>query len=454
MHWGSRAFVFLLFAILAASFWATTISLYTEFADPQKPFMFNGELWFTLLTHYSDLFIFFPLFGTVALIAFYTPACAFVDMYWNVARQIDDPIPQSRFRFAFWFVAIAGFSYAISYAIQVSEERAIWQLSPSVLQADKGEDCDENQCGRVSFVDGLANVRRASRSRLKLTDLTRACRSDNFVAPPREPPSDRYCAPTTNFQGQGGDLPGRLLNDELCCFAQFRFDAAVKAAHELPQNRSQTDTLQLQLWPLNMFFLFTLLAISVLLALRRPRIERFYGDYARHIDRGVIVGVMAMAFLTIMNRGFLEATQLLHGSRGAESLHRDENTFIVVFAIWALLILFSFFHPANKQAELTSRFLGVVFSVLFVFNAETITNYGIRYFGAGAGPRSLAMMMAIALCLLSLTFILARVQMTVTPDDKDKAQPGNDIGADQPRLGRPSDLSNSEPGSGRGKAFN
>ena len=130
-----------------------------------------------------------------------------------------------------------------------------------------------------------------------------------------------------------------------------------------------------------------MLAISILLAIRRPRIERFYADYARSIDRGVIVGVLAMAFLVVMNRGFLEATQLLHGIRGAASPHRGPDTFLVLFAIWALLILFSFVHPANKQAELTSRFLGVVFSVLFVFNADTITNYGIRHLGAGADRR-------------------------------------------------------------------
>ena len=181
MHWGSRAFVFVVFFILAASFWLTTVSLYLEFADQSKPIAFSGEVWFTLLTHYSDLFIFFPLFGTVALIAFYTPACAFVDMYWHTERNRKDPIPQAQVRFVFWVVVVAAFSYAISYAIQEGEERSIWQLTPATLEADKGDNCRDNQCSRVSFLDGLSNVRQLSRQRVTVTDLKRICREDVFA---------------------------------------------------------------------------------------------------------------------------------------------------------------------------------------------------------------------------------------------------------------------------------
>ncbi len=421
MHWGSRAFVFLVFFVLAASFWATTSMLYLEFSGEAERDVFNGALWFTLMTHYSDLFIFFPLFGTVALVAFYVPACAFVDMYWNIARQQSDPIPNSRVRFVFWFLLLAALSFLISYGIQGGSERSLWQLSPTVLNSDKGAGCGEDDCARVSFRDGLENIRRLSRVRGTITDLSRVCQPDNFVSPPLSPPRDRYCAASTNFQGQGGDLQGRWKPDDACCLAQQNFDAAVKASHDVTANRSKTHQLQQHLWPLNIFFLLTLMAISVLLALRRLRIEQFYADYARRIDSGVIVGVLAMAFLVIMNRGFLEATQLLHGVTGAASLHRGPDTFMVLFSIWALLILFSFVHPANKQAELTSRFLGVAFSVLFVFNADTITNYGLRYLGAGAGIRSVIAMGLIALALIALLIAMPRMQLTAGDDDA----PGN-----------------------------
>ena len=44
MHWGSKAFVFVVFSILAASFWATTAMLYIEFAGETEKNVFNGAL--------------------------------------------------------------------------------------------------------------------------------------------------------------------------------------------------------------------------------------------------------------------------------------------------------------------------------------------------------------------------------------------------------------------------
>ncbi len=429
MHRGSLAFVFIIFAILGVSFWATTIFLFMEFADHSKPVAFNGELWFTLLTHYSDLFIFFPLFGTVALIAFYTPACVFVDMYWNIERQQDDAIPQSRLRFVFWFIVIAAFSFAIAVATHESPERSLWQLKPEVLEADKGEGCSGAQCGtRVSFIDGIENVRKLSRERLKITDLSRNCDPDKFIAPPKEPPPNRYCAASAKIEGSGKSLKTSWLDDRACCNAQFAYDKAVKATHKVASNRSRTDALQEQLWPLNIFFLMVLLVISVLLALRRSRIEAYYADCARSIDRGVIIGVLAVAFLAVMNRSFLEATQLLHGASGAASTHRGPDTFIVLFSIWALLILFSFVHPANKQAELVSRFLGVAASVLFVFNADTITNYGVRYLGAGAGMRSVILLIVVAIVMICALALLAHVRFM----DDDRPADGQKKNGDQP----------------------
>jgi hypothetical protein len=117
-----------------------------------------------------------------------------------------------------------------------------------------------------------------------------------------------------------------------------------------------------------------------------------------------------VVFLAIMNRSFLEATQLLHGASGAASPHRGQDTFIVLFSIWALLILFSFVHPANKQAELVSR-------VLFVFNADTVTNYGIRYLGAGAGMRSVVTMMIVAILMVGILAVLSHVRFMDDADD-------------------------------------
>ncbi len=413
MHYGSKIFVLVIFALLSLSFWATTITLYVEFSAVQAADPAGQQLWLKLLTHYSDLFIFFPVFGTVALVAFYTPACAFVDMYWNIEREGSDAIPRSRLRFAVWFIVLVLLSYFISLQTQQGSERSLWQLKPSVLLADDGEDCNGNVCRRVSFLDGIENVRKTSLSKFILTDLSRQCEPDPFVEVlPRNMPPIRYCLATTTFRAgqEKEDLQGKLIDNKTCCRAQTIFDKAVKQTHENPETHSITHQLQKHTWPFNIFFLLILMIISILLAFRRPRIEKRYADIVRSIDRGVIVGVFAVAFLTVMNRSFLEATQLLHGGGGTVSFHRGLDTFILLFTIWALLILFSFVHPANKQAEMVSRLLGVIFSVLFVFNAETVTNYGIRFLGAGAGVLELAGIGVIALFMIAALIILRHLK--------------------------------------------
>ncbi len=431
---GSKVFVAVLFLALGCSFWALTACLFWEFADHTKPVAFEGELWFLLLTHYSDLFLFFPLFGSVALIAFFIPATVFVDMYWNPDRQGSKPIPNRRVRFIGWFVIGALFSHAAADGTHSGSERSIWQLKRDVVINDRGEGCSGKDCtGRVSLVSGLENVRRLSQQRRDITGLSRRCEPDWFIGPrANQPPAPRYCAATTMFTGNGADLEGRWLGDAACCQAQQRFDAAVKLQFKEPANRSVTSQLQRWLWPLNIFFLVILLVLSVLLALRRGRIEENYRDCARSIDRGVVIGVMAVAFLALTHSGFLEATRLLHGSQATVSAHRSPDTFIALFAIWALLILFSFVHPENKQAELVSRFVGVMFSALAVFNMDVVINFGVRLAGAGAEWWVVALLCLVAVALVAL---LGLLRITNFMRDEGSGDAAGDAGLDAVQIG-------------------
>lgn len=101
MSFGARVFVAIIYFLLGLSFVATTAVLYYEFRDAAS---------FSMAVIYSHVFVFFPIFGIVALFAFYLPSSIFVDLYWN-------HIPYGRYRFAFGFV--------------VSPSRPI--LSPSLL---------------------------------------------------------------------------------------------------------------------------------------------------------------------------------------------------------------------------------------------------------------------------------------------------------------------------------
>lgn len=322
MHFGSRLFVAVLFSLLALAFWAVTIQLYLEFGHDASVWglhksapdlnaitaslrAHDNEIWFLLLTHYSDLFLFFPVFGTIALIAFFTPACVFVDMYWNTARlEPDQRIPLSRLRFLVGLIVALAASFSLANYVQGGKERTLWQLKPEVLKTDRGEACTNGQsCARVAFLDALANLRRTSRERVTLYDLGRACTDDWFVDPPRPIRPPRYCPVSTNILGKPETLKGTWVDDRTCCAAQQRFDAAVKAKYANPANRSQTNTFEAALWPAHMFFLLILLALSALLAFRRNRVEELYPTYSNAIDRGVLIGTMAMVFLPLMHNG-------------------------------------------------------------------------------------------------------------------------------------------------------
>src|SRR5262249_14142493 len=89
---GVRVFVALLFVVIGASFLATAGMLVYEFQHAD---------WVTVAAFYSHLFVFFPTFGIVALLAFYTPACVFMDLYWR-------HVPYGRLRFTLGFFVLAG----------------------------------------------------------------------------------------------------------------------------------------------------------------------------------------------------------------------------------------------------------------------------------------------------------------------------------------------------------
>ncbi|HUS96670.1 MAG TPA: hypothetical protein VMX97_08035 [Hyphomicrobiaceae bacterium] len=419
MHFGSRLFVGIVFAVIGLAFWANTAQLYLEFAHGSGLWSLSGPIdffgsfrnyetqpWFLLLTHYSDLFVFFPVFGTIALVAFFAPAAVLVDMYWNTAHQGKRRIAYSKLRFSVGFIVIAGLSFAIGEYVLKGGERTLWQLKPQVLKSDKGAGCvARTSCQRVSYLDALANIRKASRERITLVDLKRSCSRDWFVEPSRSQETSRYCPVTTNIIGNGSGLDGLWTSDKTCCDAQKLFDAAVKSSSSKAGNRSDTDALQQALWPANVFFLLTLLAISALLAMRRQHIEMVYPELSRGIDRGVMIGALAMILLPLMHNGFLLTADLLHGVGGTTSLHRLPETFTIVFGLWGVLIIVSFLHPANKQAEPISRILGVLASIAFALKGDVITDYVIRLFGAGAGFYSLVGMFITAASLVIVLWV-------------------------------------------------
>jgi len=427
MSLSSRAFVFIVFAILGGSFWATTGILYWEFSDNWRQPQFEGTLWFDLLTHYSHVFLFFPLFGTVALFAFYLPAIVFVDMYWHRAKRPENNIPYSRVRFVFGFFVAAMLSAGIAYGLSLGDETALWQIKKEQLDegAKTGESCAllgrNGQCDRVTFPTALENVRRVSQDREQLSDLKRKCGRDPLIEQLIAPAPRRYCFVTAKYSKDADSLRASLLNDDDCCKALNRFETDARNVHQAsPDHRSLLDKVQNETLGLKIFFLLVVLIISVLLAFRRPRIVAEYGAYAHRIDRGVLIGTIAMLFLPFMNHAYLLSTELIYGSNdllsggAGVSFYRVPYMLSIAFGIWGFFIMLFFIRREDKEAERMSKIIGTIASGVFVLKYDAIINYAVRFAGPGAGDYAVIGLIVIAVAMW-LALMALRVFRSTPP---------------------------------------
>ena len=106
---GARIFVAIAFLILGASFVASTGVLINEFQNID---------WFSMVVAHSHLFLFFPVLGILALVAFYLPSVIFTHLYWT-------HLPYGRRRFLLGFIGIAALSLGICWWLD-AKPRAVW----------------------------------------------------------------------------------------------------------------------------------------------------------------------------------------------------------------------------------------------------------------------------------------------------------------------------------------
>ena len=432
----SKIFVFAIFSILGLSFSAMTGALYWEFADNWRQPSFEGSLWFDLMTHHSHMFVFFPLFGTVALVAFFLPAAVFVDMYFHRARREKNDIPFARFRFVTGFIVLCAASAGIAWAFNAGDEAGLWQLKPDLVREAPASTArtqanttacavpgPDGTCLRVTFPTAFANVREVSQRRARLGDLTRDCQPDSLIEAARAAAPKRFCFVTARYSPDPTALDSKLLTDTACCRAMTRFETDVRTLYEAgPQNRSLLDRLQPAALTLKVFFLLVVLVISILLAARRPRILSDYPGLARRIDRGVLIGTAAMLFLPFMNHAYLLSTELIYGPNqplvdaSGVSFYRVPHLLSVAFGIWAFIVMLYFVHREDKEAERASKVIGTILSGVFVLKYETIIDYAVRFAGPGAGNQAMLALAAIALAMW-LALVYLKLYRSPRPED-------------------------------------
>ena len=390
---GSRIFVAIIFSVLAASFIASTYVLMTEFGP---------DNWFAMAAVYSHGFLFFPTIGLVALIAFYTPATIFIDLYWHHVKS-------GKLRLLIGFILVGSFSI---YVAELLSQRhivfdllqrqpptalaknfvpSLWEVHPGTLAKDAGSPAgcvgDDQLCARQPVLRSLKILRKVSQSRTGLTAFSRNCVSDPLLEAPPTSKLLRYCFPLL-----------RKVDADRCCFAQERFSREMSEMFAAEPEHSQTGYMHALTLPFKVFFMLIIFVIGVLLVAWRSTLDRYYESYMLRVENGVLIGATAMLFWPITNQAFLQSAAVLYGPYSG-SVYQDSlgPFFSLIFGLWGLLILFFFFRHQEKTVELWVKVVGGMASVIAAVRYDEIINYAVRFTGSGTYELTFAVLAAIGL---------------------------------------------------------
>lgn len=419
MYAGVRLFVGSVFFVMGLSFLATTGVLIWEFwrAD-----------WLALATFYSHLFLFFPTFGIVTLLAFYTPAAVLTDMYVRY-------IPAGLWRFSAGFVVLVAASIGLAHLMTGAGERSIFEVEPDLLRLDRGDpdDCSQRgDCRRLPILKAVENVRNVSQTRIGLSDLARNCRPDALKDPvPAMAPARRFCFASTPLPGNFNEIKDvQRATDEQCCASQQMFTEAVRSLHARPKGPSITGQVHTWLLPFKIFFALVLITISLLLAIRRVRMETYYASYLSGIERGVLIGAAAMIVYPIMSHAFLQTAALLYFGGGPTGGYRSiAPLFSFALGAWGLILLFYFYRRQEESVQNLARMGGIVGSGIAVVKYDQIIDFCVRIFGSGASQINVGLLViaAFAAAMLLLSW-MGREEEVVAAAETADARPQGDAG--------------------------
>jgi len=365
----ARVIVAVAYVCLGPSFLASTGLLIREF---------QGTDWQAMVLAHSHLFFFFPVFGILALSAFYVPSVVFADLYWRHLRY-------GKVRFLIGLIALAAIAWAVAQWLD-KPPRAFWEVSPQALLADTGDppDCGgagATACLRAPMLSALARLRTEGQGRVGLSKFARNCKIDPMLEPPDEMTKARHCFPAD-----------ALLDTEACCKAQRRFADAVAQLAADPARRSLSAVYDRVFMPLKILFVLLVIAIGLLLSSSRNRIEQLYAEHIPAVERGVIIGAIAMLVWPGMDYGYQQTANVLFGREGGLQLRLS-----LVIAPWALLLLFYFLRRLGKQGETIGQIAGVVTAGVAVLRYEELNDWAVHLLGVGAQEWVVVGLLAVAL---------------------------------------------------------
>jgi hypothetical protein len=355
---GAKVFVGFVFLLLAAAFVASTFALVSEFWD-------HG--WAAMLVTDSHLFIFFPTFGLLALLAFFHPSVIFTHLYWTHLRL-------GRFRFVMGTVVVLVLTALVNQFMlgPTSSPRAIWEIAPRALDADRGEPANcmtgRTGCTRGAILPVLESLREKAQTRGQLSRFARPCTPDPLLEPPEAQAKLRWCFPAN-----------RLMNAGDCCTVQRAFMTTVAERVSNASSSSRLAIVDRLFQAMKIFFILVVLVIGIMLVVWRNQVDTHYPHLAARVERNVLVGGVAMLLWPLMDYASLDASNVLYGKL-TEGL---QFRLSLVVAPWSLLILFYFLRRFARNVEVLGQIGGVAGGLGAVLVRDELKDWAVRYLGVG-----------------------------------------------------------------------
>jgi hypothetical protein len=378
----------IIFLTFALAFFGQTIALALEFSHTN---------WFDIASVTSTVFLFFPTFGIVALVAFYVPATVLVDMYCRQAKF-------GTLRFASGIVVIAALSYLIGAGL-TAMNNGMYMIAPQTLIDDAGEPAgcaaSENGCARLPMLDIVANVRRVSKSRLGLADFVHSCETDPFLEVDPANEHKRFCFASTPLPSSGKSRP-QLSTSSDCCRAQELVREAIATWYAQTSQRSIAARLYQPFMTMKVFFLFLALLINLMLVLHYNALQKKYAPIMPQIEVCIIVATAAMLFYPFMYQGDIQTLDALYGTANRPLVMSLGPYLSFLFGSGALLVVLFFFRRRDKQVEQLGKMGGIVAGAVAVLKYDQVIAIVERGMGSGASWISF-----VVIFLASVTSVVA-----------------------------------------------
>ena len=356
-HIGTRIAVLVLFLAIYGAFLWETAALMQEFGP--------SGLALRLASLDSQNFIFFPIAGLLALVAFWKPVVLLVDASWRGKLRFGRPV---------MIVAplvCAALAAMVAAAFQSSPARSMYEIAPDALVADVGTTATASSSARAPVPEILARMKILSGLEGGLSRYQTQC-DPEWLKFSTAADEELLCFPA-----------GESISVRACCQAKAALrDQLNVMAKASPSRLAAVHAIVL---PVKIFFLLLLLVTGILLVQYRKGLEKIHAGQLGDVSFGLALGGAVMLIWPLLNASYLETMALLTGGTSSSAYTVFAPLVALGFGAWTMLLIFFHLRSYPSQIEYAAKVGGFIAAAIGVFRYEEITMYLSRTLGIGGG---------------------------------------------------------------------